>query len=215
MNKNYLITTGGSGGHIIPAVILYEHLSRDAKVIITTDKRGLKYLNDGDYQLRIIDTPRLNNIFLFPINLILVIILTIKSFLLLKKNNIEKLFSTGGYMSLPLLIAAKFLKLKIYLLEPNQVLGKANKFFLSSCKKIICYKEKIKNFPPKYKNKIETIFPLVREKFYSLKRENFNHQKINLLIVGGSQGANIFDINLKNKIVKIKDLPLRTQSSFG
>ena len=47
MNKNYLITTGGSGGHVIPAVILYEHLSRDAKVIITTDKRGLKYLNDG------------------------------------------------------------------------------------------------------------------------------------------------------------------------
>jgi len=83
MNKNYLITTGGSGGHVIPAVILYEHLSRDAKVIITTDKRGLKYLNDGDYQLRIIDTPRLNNIFLFPINLILIIILTIKSFLLL------------------------------------------------------------------------------------------------------------------------------------
>ena len=65
MKKNYLITTGGSGGHVIPAVILYEHLSRDAKVIITTDKRGLKYLNDGDYQLRIIDTPRLNNIFLF------------------------------------------------------------------------------------------------------------------------------------------------------
>ena len=62
MNKNYLITTGGSGGHVIPALILYEHLSRDAKVIITTDKRGLKYLNDGDYQLRIIDTPRFTNI---------------------------------------------------------------------------------------------------------------------------------------------------------
>ena len=65
MNKNYLITTGGSGGHVIPAVILYEHLSRDAKVIITTDKRGLKYLKNENYQLRNIDTPRLNNIFLF------------------------------------------------------------------------------------------------------------------------------------------------------
>ena len=50
MNKNYLITTGGSGGHVIPAVILYEHLSRDAKVIITTDKRGLKYLNNENYK---------------------------------------------------------------------------------------------------------------------------------------------------------------------
>ena len=112
MNKNYLITTGGSGGHVIPAVILYEHLSRDAKVIITTDKRGLKYLNDGDYQLRIIDTPRLNNIFLFPVNLILVIILTIKSFLLLKKNNIEKLFSTGGLYVSSIVISSKILKIK-------------------------------------------------------------------------------------------------------
>ena len=65
MNKNYLITTGGSGGHVIPAIILYEHLSRDAKVIITTDKRGLKYFNDGDYHLRIIDTPKLNNCLLY------------------------------------------------------------------------------------------------------------------------------------------------------
>ena len=85
MSKKYLITTGGSGGHVIPAVILYEHLSKNANVIITTDKRGLKYLNNENYQLRIINTPKLNNIFLFPINLILVIILTIKSILLLKK----------------------------------------------------------------------------------------------------------------------------------
>ena len=47
MNKNYLITTGGSGGHVIPAVILYEHLSRDAKVIITTDKSCLLYTSDA------------------------------------------------------------------------------------------------------------------------------------------------------------------------
>jgi len=33
-------------------------------------------------------------------------------------------------MSLPLLLAAKFLRLKIYLLEPNQVLGRANINFL-------------------------------------------------------------------------------------
>ena len=44
---------------------------------------------------------------------------------------------------------------------------------------------------------------MVREKFYTLKQKNFNHQKLDLLIVGGSQGANIFDINLKNKIVNI------------
>ena len=44
MKKNFLITTGGSGGHVLPAKILYEHLSNDANIIICSDKRGLKYL---------------------------------------------------------------------------------------------------------------------------------------------------------------------------
>ena len=41
MNKNYLISTGGSGGHVIPATILYEHLVNEANIIIAIDKRGL------------------------------------------------------------------------------------------------------------------------------------------------------------------------------
>ena len=53
MKKNFLITTGGSGGHVIPATILYQHLSKEANIIISTDKRGLKYLDKNIYQLKI------------------------------------------------------------------------------------------------------------------------------------------------------------------
>ena len=28
MKDNYLISTGGSGGHVIPATILYDHLAK-------------------------------------------------------------------------------------------------------------------------------------------------------------------------------------------
>ena len=45
MKQNFLISTGGSGGHVIPAIILYEHLKKDTNLIITTDKRGLKYID--------------------------------------------------------------------------------------------------------------------------------------------------------------------------
>ncbi len=65
MKKNFLITTGGSGGHVIPATILYEHLSKEANVIISTDKRGSKYLDKDNYKYDVIDTPKMNNIFFF------------------------------------------------------------------------------------------------------------------------------------------------------
>jgi len=203
MKKNFLITTGGSGGHVIPATILYEHLSKEANVIITTDKRGSRYLDKDIYKFEIIDTPKLNNIFFLPFNLIVISFLTFKSFFLSKNTKIEKLISTGGYMSLPLILAAKLLKLKIYLLEPNLVLGRANKYFLNSCEKIFCYVEKIKNFPDNLKSKMVIIKPLVRENIYKLNPSSTTKDKFNLLIVGGSQGANIFDKNLKNSVVNI------------
>ncbi len=187
MKKNFLITTGGSGGHVIPATILYEHLAEKANIFLSIDKRGLKYLDKVSYDYEIINTPRLSNILLLPYNLIVILFLTLKSFYLLKNKRIEKIFSTGGYMSLPLILAAKLLKLEIFLLEPNQVLGRANKYFLSSCKKIICYNNYIKNFPENFKKKIITINPLVKKNIYQLKQSIKRKDKFNLLVVGGSK----------------------------
>ena len=63
MNKNFLISTGGSGGHVMPAQILAEHLSEEANIIFSTDQRGLRYLKKNMNQLYIINTPKLDNIF--------------------------------------------------------------------------------------------------------------------------------------------------------
>ena len=170
MNKNLLISTGGSGGHVVPATILYDHLSKGTKVILSSDKRGLKFLEQAKYQIEIIDTPKLNNIFFLPFNLVVILFLTLKSFFLLRRGKIEKIFSTGGYMSLPLVLAARLIKLEIYLIEPNQVLGRANKYFLKSSKEILCYTEHVKNFPINFKDKLKTINPLVRESFYKFNQ---------------------------------------------
>ena len=86
MKKNFLISTGGSGGHVIPATILYDHLSETNNIIISTDKRGLKYLDKDKYKLKIIDTPKLDNIFFLPFNLIKILFLTVKCFFLIKKK---------------------------------------------------------------------------------------------------------------------------------
>mgnify|MGYP001265872776 FL=1 len=210
MRKNFLITTGGSGGHVLPAKIIFEHLSNDKDVIISTDRRGLKYLDKSIHQFELIDTPKLNNLLFLPINLVKILLLTFKSFLLLKRKKIGQIFSTGGYMSLPIILAARLLKLNIYLLEPNQVLGRSNRYFLRSCKKIFCYSKRIKNFPDEFKDKIIIINPLVKKNIYSLKKPVKINDKFTLLIVGGSQGASIFDGSLKKSIVNIsKKYPIK------
>ena len=100
-------------------------------------------------------------------------------------------------MSLPLILAAKLLKLEIYLIEPNQTIGRTNRYFLSTCKKIFCYTKKINRFPDKFQNKIVEIKPLVKENIYKIKELRKENEKFTILIIGGSQGANIFDKNLR------------------
>ena len=52
--KKILISTGGSGGHVIPAVILYEHLNSNYEVEIVTDQRGSKFIDKNLYSYKII-----------------------------------------------------------------------------------------------------------------------------------------------------------------
>ena len=158
MKKKILISTGGTGGHVIPATIFYEQLKDKFDVFLVTDKRGSRFLNLEKYKVTVINTPKLGtNLFLWPLNLVVLFFLTIKSLFFLKKNKIEILISTGGYMSLPICMAAKIFNIKIYSFEPNMVLGRVNSFFLRYTEKIFCYSDKIINFPKKYLCKIVLI----------------------------------------------------------
>ncbi len=204
MQKKILISTGGSGGHVVPAIILHDHLKDQFNVSISTDVRGLKFLDRNRYKLEIFNiAPISKNIFLLPYQFFLIIFYIIKSIIFLKKEKIDILISTGGYMSIPLCLASKILNIKLFLFEPNMVLGRSNKFFIKSCEKIFCYSEKIKNFPNKYINKINVIPALLRKKFYEIDKAESIDKHINLLIIGGSQGAKIFDSLTKISIIEL------------
>ena len=210
MKQKILISTGGTGGHVIPAITIYDHLKNEHEVIICTDVRGLKYLDINKFKIFEIDTPKLNRAILLPFTILKVFFLTIKSLLLLKKEKIQILISTGGYMSLPLCLAGKILNIKIFLLEPNMTIGRANKFFLNFCEKIICYSKNINGLPNKFKNKIEISSPFIRKQYYEKKFKENNNEIFTIMIVGGSQGAQIFDEIIHESIVKISKIkPLK------
>ena len=169
--KKILITTGGSGGHVIPSLSIYDALKDDYEVQISTDLRGSKYINNENYNYSLIDVPNLfSNLLILPYNLIKFCVSIIKSYKFLKSNNFKILISTGGYMSLPLCLASNLCNIKIYIFEPNFVLGRANKLILIFAKKIICYDKNLKGISRKYLNKIYLIKPLLRKEIYNYQK---------------------------------------------
>ncbi len=203
--KKVLIVTGGSGGHVIPALSIYDHLKNDFNTSIVSDVRGTNFINNK-YNFDLINVPNLfSKLYLLPINLIKFVICILKSFFYLKKNNTNILISTGGYMSLPLCLAAKILKIKIILFEPNSLIGRTNRIMLKISHKIICYDNELKLFPTKYNNKIYLIDRILRKEIYLCKKNNkkdFDDIK-KILIIGGSQGARFFDQNITKLILNI------------
>lgn len=205
MKKKILISTGGSGGHVLPAINILEHLKEKYETFLATDIRGLKYFNNNAYKYFLLNTPKSKSIYLIPFNIFIFTICIIKSFLYLKKNKIDYILSTGGYMSLPICISARMIGIDIYLYEPNMVVGRANKYFLNSCKKIICTSNKLSNFPDVYKDKIYLIDPILKKEIYTLEKKKsiIPVKSIDLLVLGGSQGAKFLDELITQVVLKL------------
>lgn len=204
--KKILIVTGGSGGHVIPSVSLFEHLKKNFSVKIVSDLRGSRFIDKNKFDYDIIDVPNLFfKIYLLPINILKYIFILLKSLNFIKKNNIDILIGTGGYMSFPFCVAAFISRKKIFLFEPNSVLGKANKLMLKFSSKIICYDENLKKFPKKYYSKKTLIYPIIKKELYNIKKNSFelNKKVLKILIIGGSQGAYFFDQKITDLIIKI------------
>ena len=204
--KNILISTGGSGGHVLPGLTIHDHLKKQFNTSIVTDFRGEKFISKKKYNYKVFKIPKISKYsIIFPLNIFKLFFFTISAIIYLKKNKINLLISTGGYMSFPFCLGANLLGIGMILFEPNMTLGRNNKFFLKHCKKIICYQNDIKNFPKKFKSKIFICEPILNENIYSLKKNHPINMKneIKIIILGGSQGAQFFDNFVQELFIKL------------
>lgn len=125
----------------------------------------------------------------------------------LKKFTPDVLFSKGGFVSVPVVLAAVTLKIPIITHESDVIPGLANKIGARFAKKICLSFEESKKYLEKYSEKIVFTGNPVREKLAHGSREDalkftkLTGEKPAILVIGGSQGA----VQINNLVRKTLD----------
>ena len=206
--KKIIIATGGTGGHIFPAISLAQYLSKkNFEVEITTDKRGKKFFNEINFlKIKTISTATIfiKNPFLILKNIFLIIFSIIKSILYLKKKKPHLVFGVGGYSSFPVCFASKILGIPLLIYENNLLLGKANKILSFFAKKIFTSFSGVQGIDENLKKKSLYCGNIIRQEIMNYKH-NFNEKNdLKILVLGGSQAAKIFGEKLPRIFEMIK-----------
>ena len=218
IKKKILIATGGTGGHILPAYSLANFLvDNNYNLTVTTDKRGLKYLQDSKKfkLIKLTLSPIFKkNIYKFLISSFFIFFSIIKSVMILSLNRPSIIFGMGGYASFPVCIAASLLRIKFIIYENNLVIGKANKFLLPFAEKMFVSYKELEGVSEKYSHKILQIGNIVRENIINPNFKNnqvTSFDELRILVIGGSQAAKSFAEELPVIFAKLKNskVPLK------
>ena len=206
-NKDIIIATGGTGGHIFPAVSLANFLDENGfNSIITTDLRGFKYIEKkNEKKINLIDSSPLNKKEKF-ISVFKIILAFINSLIFLIKTKPKFVFGMGGYASFPVCFASLILRIPFIIYENNLCIGKANRYLLPFAKKIFISYNDIEGINLKYKNKIKTIGNILRKNIIKKSKIHKNKKidNLNILVLGGSQAAKIFAEKLPSVFIELK-----------
>jgi len=211
MTKKIIFSTGGTGGHIFPAINLMKHFSDNGyEVLLITDARGENFIKNysrfRSYVLKA-GTPTNKNFFKRLLSFLVIFYSIIKSIIILKNEKPDLIFGFGGYVSFPTSFASKFFNLPLVIYENNMVLGRTNKYLSLFSKKIFVAKKIAINFPEKYKSKTYEVGPILDKNIinYSISKKNTNKENFSILVLGGSQGAEIFGKIIPPVIKMIKN----------
>ena len=208
MNKKIIFTTGGTGGHIFPAINLMKYFSEKGnKILLVTDQRGQEFLEKYSKHKSIIiktSSPTNKNLIKKLFSFIIIFFAILKSILIIIKEKPNLIFGFGGYVSFPISYASKFFKVPLVIYESNSVLGRANKNLSPIAKKILLGIKTPENFAQKYQNKTFLIGNILNKDIMD-HLNNKNNKIFSILVLGGSQGAKIFGEIIPPVIKMIKD----------
>lgn len=215
--KKVILTTGGTGGHIYPALAIGDELKEqnvDVLFVGTCIRMEKDIVPNAGY--------RFIGLELYPISSLKGVISLVKcifkGFKIVKKENPDAIIAFGNYISLPILIGGILNRKKIYIQEQNATIGLANRVFFGFCKKIfLAFESSYDELPLKYEDRIVVTGNPLRKEIINIKRDEEREllkvdvdEKV-LLVTGGSLGAQEINdavITSWNKIYSNKNLRL-------
>lgn len=202
-----VVTGGGTGGHVIPAVAIRDALlKRGIDVLYIGSKNGIEIRIVGsDVKSLFLDLKGVKGKGI--IDAMKGIILSLKAFFKLVfcflKLKPSIIVGTGGFVCFPAVVAGFVCGSRIYLQEQNAVPGATIKILSRLSRLVFLGFEEAKQFLPENKT-VYSGNPL-RSVFYEASRSYSPHVrggKMNILVLGGSQGANF----INNLVVETLDL---------
>lgn len=192
-----LLTGGGTAGHCTPHLAILPYIKNDFNTInYVGSEKGIESNIIKEYNIPYYSIPcvKLDRSFnpknlLIPFKLLKSIS---KAGNILDKLKPDVIFSKGGYVSLPTVIAAKKRKIPVIAHESDITPGIANRISSKYCKKILTtFPETAKEF-----SNGEFVGPPLRKSLFNSKKGDtianfgFKNKKPILLVLGGSQGSN-------------------------
>lgn len=195
MNK-IVFTGGGTLGHVMPNIYLMNELSGFDMYYIGSNgiekdklKGKIQYFEIPSVKL---DRSKFFSNFKIPFVLITAIK---RARRILKEIKPDVVFSKGGYVSLPVCIASRQLKIPIITHESDYSFGLANRLILKFCS-VMCVN--FKNLEVKNSKCVYTgpIFGKQFERTDCKQNLNLNPNLKTILIIGGSLGSKIINENI-------------------
>lgn len=200
--KRIVLTGGGTAGHVTPCIALLPALTKeDYDIHYIGSYEGIEGKLIKEYNIpyygissgklrRYLDIKNLSDPFK-----------VIKGYFearkILKKLNPDILFSKGGFVTVPVVLAAKSLKIPVIIHESDITPGLANKIAIPSAKKVCSNFPETMKYLPKEKA-VLTGTPIRSELFSGNKIKgldfcNFTANKPAIMIIGGSTGSKVIN----------------------
>jgi UDP-N-acetylglucosamine--N-acetylmuramyl-(pentapeptide) pyrophosphoryl-undecaprenol N-acetylglucosamine transferase len=196
---NFVLAAGGTGGHLFPAQALAEQLvARGAAVHLATDRRADAFAAEvPGVEISQVWAGRLGG---RPIRsaygLAMMAAGLVRARRLLRRLDPEAVVGFGGYPSVPTMLAATQLGFATVIHEQNAVLGRANRLLARRVSRIATgFAETAGLRPAERARAVYTgnpVRPAIRRVAQIAYRPAQPGAPIELLVLGGSQGARIF-----------------------